>query len=128
MFKNTQLYERLLDNDIHAELLTGETKTADRKRIVNDLNAGKIRLLVATTQLVGEGFDVKELSSLFLTTPIKWQGKTTQAIGRVLRTATGKDRPVIYDYVDAHQVLKASFRSRVGVYRSLNCELPFENN
>lgn len=69
-------------------------------------------VLVSTLQLLGEGFDCSGLSSLFLTTPIKFKGRLLQVIGRILRPGDGK-RPVVYDYVDELQpVLRAQARAR----------------
>ena len=77
--------------------------------------------MIATGQLIGEGFDCKELSTLFLATPIKFDGRLTQYLGRVLRPAPGKDKAKVYDYCDVHVgVLAASARSRQQVYRKID--------
>ncbi|MCD6175273.1 MAG: ATP-dependent helicase, partial [Planctomycetes bacterium] len=70
-------------------------------------------------QLIGEGFDCPNLSSLVLTTPIKYSGRLIQVVGRILRPAAGK-KPVIYDFID-HQVgvLRASAQSRNRVYADM---------
>ena len=60
---------------------------------------GKLQVLVATLQLISEGFDCSGLASLFLTTPITFEGRLVQGIGRILRPAANKV-PVVYDYVD----------------------------
>jgi superfamily II DNA or RNA helicase len=101
-------------------MLTGDTAAAERKRIVEAVNAGSIRVLVATGQLIGEGFDCKRLSTLFITTPVKFDGRVIQYLGRILRPAPGKARPKVFDYVD-HQVgvLHASARGRARVYQGM---------
>ncbi|MBU1570428.1 MAG: ATP-dependent helicase, partial [Proteobacteria bacterium] len=67
----------------------------------------------------GEGFDCKNLSTLFIVTPIKFSGRVLQYLGRVLRPAPGKNKAVIYDYVDAKvDILKAAAASRQKVYAS----------
>ena len=38
----------------------GSVVMAQRKAIVERLNAGKVKVLIATGQLIGEGFDCKE--------------------------------------------------------------------
>jgi superfamily II DNA or RNA helicase len=102
---------------IESRLLTGDLATGARKVVVEDLNAGKVKVLVATGQLIGEGFDCKELSTLFLATPIKFDGRVLQYLGRVLRPAPGKTQARVYDYVDVHVgVLKASAAGRRKVY------------
>ena len=48
------------------QLLTGQHKTSERKAAVENVNAGRVKVLIATLQLIGEGFDCAGLSSLFL--------------------------------------------------------------
>jgi len=67
--------------------------------------------------LVGEGFDRRDLSPLFLATPVKFSGRVMQYMGRVLRPAPGKLKARIYDYVDVNvDVLVAAARARQKVY------------
>lgn len=107
----------LSSRGIRARLLTGDLRNGERKQVVEDLNAGRVRVLIATGQLIGEGFDAKALSTLFLATPIKFDGRVMQYLGRVLRPAPGKDRARVYDYVDVNVgVLKASATARRRVY------------
>ena len=86
---------------VDAELLTGDVCDGEQKQIVERMNAGDIRVLVATGQLIGEGLDCKGLSTLFLTVPIKFEGRLIQHLGRILRPAPGKSKAKVYDYVDA---------------------------
>lgn len=107
----------LSGHGVKAELLTGEVSNKDREAIVDRLNNGHIKVLIATGQLIGEGFDCKGLSTLFLTTPIKFSGRVIQYLGRVLRPAPGKDKAKVYDYID-HRVgvLRAAAKARQRVY------------
>jgi len=100
--------------------MTGDTKQKDRITIVDDLENGKVSVLIATGQLIGEGFDCKKLSSLFIATPMRFAGRVTQYIGRVLRPSPGKNTASIYDYVDVNveQLVKAS-KSRAATYRKM---------
>lgn len=99
------------------EILTGDVPNKDRQAIVDRLNAGKIKILLATGQLIGEGFDCKGLSALFLTTPIRFSGRVLQYLGRVLRPAPGKDKAVVFDYIDRNVgPLVAAARARQRVY------------
>jgi len=54
---------------VKAEVLTGELPANQRQRIVERLNDGKIRVIVATGGLLGEGFDCRRLSRYFLQRP-----------------------------------------------------------
>ena len=114
------LADMLSDHGMNADVLTGSVCNGERKAIVERLNAGTIKVLIATGQLIGEGFDCKELSTLFLATPIKFDGRVTQYLGRILRPAPGKDHARVYDYVDPVGVLKASAKPRERVYSQLS--------
>ena len=106
----------LRGHGIKADVLTGAVSTKDRQEIVERLNEGRIKVLIATSQLLSEGFDSKELSTLFLGTPIKFSGRLLQTVGRILRPAPGKKAKVI-DYVDVNiPVLVAAAKSRQKVY------------
>jgi len=103
---------------IGSELLTGNIPKRERETIVAGLNSGEVRVLIATSQLIGEGFDCKQMSTLFLATPIKFNGRVIQYLGRVLRPAPGKKKAMVYDYVDQHVgPLRASAKSRMQVYQ-----------
>ena len=105
---------------VSCELFTGDLKTYQRREVMERLNQGKVKVLVATGQLIGEGFDCKDLTELFLATPIKFSGRVIQYLGRVLRPAPEKKRARVYDYVDVHvDVLKAAADSRQRVYQNL---------
>ena len=91
---------------IKARLLLGETNGRERKEIVEELNQGLVKVLISTISLIGEGFDSKALSSIFITTPITFSGRTRQCVGRILRMSHDKDKAIIYDYKDEPGVTK----------------------
>ena len=103
---------------ISCELLTGDLSIVQRQAVLDRLNQGDVKVLLATGQLIGEGFDRQDLSPLFLATPIKFSGRVIQYLGRVLRPAPGKRKARVYDYVDVHvDVLRASAKVRQRVFR-----------
>jgi superfamily II DNA or RNA helicase len=106
----------LRQRGVKAHLLTGDLANGARQAVVEALSAGQVKVLVATGQLIGEGFDCKELSTLFLATPIKFNGRLLQYLGRVLRPAPGKDKARVFDYVDPVGVLQCAARARRAVY------------
>ena len=77
---------------IPAELLTGDLPMEQRKKIIAGLEQGDVRVLIATGQLIGEGFDCPNLSVLFLTTPVRFSGRVIQYLGRILRPMEGLQR------------------------------------
>lgn len=100
-------------------LLTGQTPPEKRAEIVRQVQAGELRILVATLQLIGEGFDCSDLSTLFLTTPITFEGRLLQVLGRIMRPSAGH-LPMVYDYVDEQvAVLRRSAEGRKKVLAAL---------
>ncbi len=92
--------DQLEKKKIRVALLTGKTPPESRLKIVDDVQRGDMQVLVATLQLISEGFDCSGLSSLFLTTPIKFEGRLRQVIGRIMRPEKNK-HALVFDYFDA---------------------------
>jgi len=112
---------------ITAEVLTGDLPVKERQSLTERLQAGQVKVLIATGQLIGEGFDCPRLETLFLVTPIRFSGRLLQYLGRVLRPAPGKRRARVYDYVDTHvdTLVKAALaRQRVYPRRNANSARP----
>ena len=103
--------------------MTGSTGQKDRERIITALQDDECRYLLATGQLIGEGFDLPGISTVFLTTPVKFSGRLIQYIGRALRPAPGKKKAIIFDFVDSsNPVFAASAKSRAGTYKNQGIE------
>jgi superfamily II DNA or RNA helicase len=103
---------------IDAELLTGDLTMDERRNVIERLNQDEANVVIATGQLVGEGFDCPNLSTLFLATPIRFSGRVIQYLGRVLRPAPGKTIARVFDYVDVHvETLTKAAMARRKVYR-----------
>jgi len=108
------------DFSIDSEVLTGSLPTKKRQEVIDRLNAGKVKVMIATGQLIGEGFDCPDLETIFLSTPIRFSGRVLQYIGRVLRPAPGKSKARVFDYIDASiGPLAASAKARQRVYESM---------
>jgi len=75
---------------IDVAILTSDLSKKNRLEITERLTAGEIQVLCATGSLIGEGFDLPALSALFLVTPVRFSGRITQYLGRILRPAPGK--------------------------------------
>ena len=88
------------ESNLNSTVLTGDVGIDKRRQIVKDVNDGSIKVLVCTGQLIGEGFDCKNLTAVFLTLPVRFSGRVIQYIGRVLRPKPGKDKALVYDYID----------------------------
>ncbi len=104
----------LLGHD--AVMLTGRVHPEERERIVARVQAGKVSVLISTLQLIGEGFDCPGLATIVLATPIKFEGRLLQVVGRVMRPAEGK-KALVIDYIDVNvPVLRRSAVNRSEVF------------
>ena len=78
-----------------------------------DLKASEDKTVIcATYQMAAEGLDIKSLSSLILATP---RTDITQAVGRILRVK--RERPLVVDIVDTHDVFRRQYSKRKTFYR-----------
>jgi len=95
---------------LHVDILTGDLNAGQRQSVMDRLQEGRIKVLIATGQLIGEGFDCRELTTLFMATPVRFSGRIIQYLGRILRPAPGKKRARVFDYVDVNvePLLKAA--------------------
>lgn len=109
------------NHNIYAECLNGDVKEKDRKEVIRRINEKQSKLIIATGQLIGEGFDCKDLSVLFIATPIKFAGRVTQYVGRVLRPTKEKEKAIIIDYADwTVPTLANMAKNRIRVYGKEN--------
>lgn len=91
--------EKLQNKGLQVELLSGQLAPDMRSAVVERVLNGSADVLVATLQLISEGFDCPGLATLFITTPISFEGRLLQVIGRIMRPAENK-RARVFDYVD----------------------------
>jgi superfamily II DNA or RNA helicase len=86
------------------------------KQTVLDENAATCQLLLATYQMVAEGFSVKKLNTIVLTTPRK---KVEQASGRIFRERIDERKvaPHIIDIIDSHDCHKRRWAVRQKFYK-----------
>jgi len=113
-----QIHKLLVDNKIDSVILKGAMRAADRKKAEAGLTDAQV--VVATGKYVGEGFDLPRLDTLFLAMPIAWKGSLAQYAGRIQRESEGKDKVMIFDYVDASlPMLERMFRKREKSYRTM---------
>ncbi len=103
---------------IPSRVLTGSVAREDRKSILDDFAAGRFEVLVSTSSLVGEGFDLPALDTVVVTIPNGNVARTTQLLGRALRPSSGKSAGRIVDFCDFQVPLLANqFNRRLSVYR-----------
>ena len=81
------------------------------------------RVVLATGKLVGEGFDIPELDTLFIALPISWRGTLQQYVGRLSRSSANKTLVRVHDYQDqGHPILHRMGEKRRSGYKMLGFE------
>ncbi len=82
--------------------------------------APNLPIILATGGFIGEGFDLAQLDTLFITLPVSWRGTVAQYAGRLHRHHAGKHLVQIYDYADLETpMLARMFDKRCASYESI---------
>jgi len=108
-------------------VLHGRKSNKQRAALINELDAlppEAPRILVATGNLVGEGFDHPPLDTLVLAMPVSWKGTLQQYAGRLHREHASKADVRIIDFVDTgHPALLRMWEKRRRGYRAMGYRL-----
>jgi superfamily II DNA or RNA helicase len=104
--------------------LDGEVPVPVRKKTMQELRSALEQrqrvCLLSTASLIGEGFDLPPLDTLFLAMPISFKGRVVQYAGRLHRSSEGKTSALIYDYVDTSCALTLKmYHRRLPAYRNM---------
>jgi superfamily II DNA or RNA helicase len=107
----------LRDAEVLTFTLHGQLKPKERIAVRTEITAldGETPfVLIATDKIAGEGFDLPQLDTLFLTMPISFKGRVVQQLGRVTRVNRETLLPAqVHDYHDTHVPLfDRMFRKR----------------
>ena len=124
------LHAQLANVKFPCFMLHGRMKTKERQAIINalaELPQDAPHILLASAQLVGEGFDHAPLDTLILTLPISWTGTLQQYAGRLHRDHADKSDILIYDYVEQdHPQLYRMWEKRQRGYRAMGYQVGFD--
>ncbi len=125
--EHLEILRRHLEKSVgHIIVLHGGMRSKARKEMIakmTEIPGSEERLLLATGQYIGEGFDDPRLDTLFLAMPFSFKGKMVQYAGRLHRAYQGKTDVRIYDYVDVNiPVLVKMYKKRLRAYKSLGYE------
>jgi len=114
--------QSLSEQGFETVILRGGMGSRERKEAATLLQSAQV--LIATGKYIGEGFDLPRLDRLFLALPISWKGSLAQYAGRIHRVSEGKEKVVIYDYVDASvPMLQRMFNRRCKGYEAMGYRL-----
>lgn len=97
-----ELYTRMInyDSTIKAHLVTGkDTKKKARRDIYKTLRDDG-GIFFATEKIAGTGLNIKNITKVILSTPLKSKVTILQAIGRGVRKHDKKNNLEVYDFID----------------------------
>lgn len=122
------LYESLKKNVLdHTYLIYGDHTLKENEEVrktILALSHDEPFILVATSQSVGEGFNVPRLDTLFLTSPVSGKPLVDQFLGRINRDYKYKKSAIVYDYVDSHvHYFNNMYKKRLSAYRKIGFDV-----
>ncbi len=112
--RHGQILEKLMPG---VPLLHGNTSTAERQRILDELRSKTGPAVIATT-LADEGLDVPTLDCVIVAGAGKSPTRVFQRIGRALRRAPGKKEATIIDFLDDAPFLREHAVDRLELYKT----------
>lgn len=87
--------------DVRVDVLKSKASKIHRKKVIDRLRKGDLRIIISTYGLFSTGLDVPTLEVGLLCAPIKSTIKIRQSAGRLMRKAATVDKhPIIIDFVD----------------------------
>lgn len=100
-------------------IIHGGIDAKNRAKTITELRTTGIieNLILATTNILGEGMDVKNIDTLILATPISHSSRLLQVLGRI-----GRDHNrelILVDFCDADATLAKLYKKRTKVYKTL---------
>ena len=78
------------------------------------------QVILSSYQMASEGLDISTLNAEFLISP---KTDIEQCVGRILRAKHATNTPIIYDFVDSHDVFKRQWLKRKAFYKKQNYKI-----
>jgi len=85
----------------------------------------KKQIVLASFSMSSEGLDIPTLIAEFLITP---KTDIVQSVGRILRAKHAFTHPIIYDFVDTHDVFQRQWLKRKAYYKKQNYKIVGTNS
>jgi len=99
------------------ELLSGSDDSLKRTAVFEAVKQGFCRCLIAST-IADEGLDLPILDTLILAGGGKSSTRAFQRVGRVLRLYEGKEKALVFDFIDYTPMLRRHSRIRQKYYQT----------
>lgn len=106
-----------LDNKL--PIIHGGTKSKEQKEVLEALSKYEISGVIAGPEVLSAGVSISSISCLILAGGGRVDNTLIQRIGRVLRVAEGKDRPLVIDFIDPLSYFASQSKSRIDTLESI---------
>lgn len=116
----------LAELNIESEHIHALTPHKKRIEAMKRFASGEIKLLIATYQLLSEGFDHAPTNRVFFALPQKAKRQLEQSKGRIERFLADKDDAIVYDFVDDIPMMQNQFEIRKEHYLDQNLRIDYE--
>ena len=83
------------------------------------------QVILSSFQMASEGLDISTLNSQFLITP---KSDIVQIVGRIMRAKHKFSHPIIYDFIDTHDIFQRQWFKRKSYYKSQNYKIIGSNS
>lgn len=113
--RHGRILNKIISQKFPCVLLSGKDKMSVRERAKEDIENGKIRVIIAS-KIFDLGVDVPALSGLVIASSGKSSVRALQRIGRVLRPYKGKKQAAVVDFIDQAAYLKKHSQARKRIY------------
>jgi superfamily II DNA or RNA helicase len=78
------------------------------------------QVILSSYQMASEGLDISTLNAEFLISP---KTDIEQCVGRILRAKHATNTPIIYDFIDSHDIFKRQWLKRKAFYKKQNYKI-----
>ncbi len=85
--------------------ITHQTDAKERKEILRDFNLGKIPAII-TSRVLNEGIDIPHANVAIILSGTGSVREHVQRLGRILRSAPGKERAILYEVITVDTIEK----------------------
>jgi len=115
-----EIIQSMLENKGYTlPIISGYISKKKREKILNNLKDNSIVGCVAGPKVLTAGINIPSLSTIILCGAGKSDAEFIQRVGRLLRKKEGKERPVVFDFIDTQYWFNNQSNSRLETAKNI---------
>jgi superfamily II DNA or RNA helicase len=118
-----EIKNRLLNLGVDSEHIHAGIPRKKRSLSLDRFINNEVGVMIATYQMLAEGFDHAPTNRIFFALPQKAKRLIEQSKGRIERVLYGKNDAIVYDLVDNIPMMAHQFQTRLDHYQEQNLEI-----